>query len=108
AEDGIRDKLVTGVQTCALPILTRESPEAAQASSQIRLCSSARPRAALARAGANPPKSAQITQTACRSQQWNAFAWRSFCARSSRLFGKIEIHHLTAGVRERLEVKLRH
>src|SRR5687767_15561469 len=23
AEDGIRDKLVTGVQTCALPILTR-------------------------------------------------------------------------------------
>ena len=22
AEDGIRDKLVTGVQTCALPILT--------------------------------------------------------------------------------------
>src|SRR5229473_7500424 len=29
AEDGIRDKLVTGVQTCALPISTRslESPE---------------------------------------------------------------------------------
>src|SRR5687767_15718932 len=25
AEDGIRDKLVTGVQTCALPILIRES-----------------------------------------------------------------------------------
>ena len=25
AEDGIRDRLVTGVQTCALPILTRDS-----------------------------------------------------------------------------------
>ena len=24
AEDGIRDKLVTGVQTCALPILSQE------------------------------------------------------------------------------------
>src|SRR5229473_5632262 len=29
AEDGIRDKLVTGVQTCALPILTgAQGPEA--------------------------------------------------------------------------------
>src|SRR2546425_3684733 len=27
AEDGIRDKLVTGVQTCALPISTKESGE---------------------------------------------------------------------------------
>src|SRR3989441_10292757 len=27
AEDGIRDKLVTGVQTCALPISYRLSPE---------------------------------------------------------------------------------
>src|SRR2546425_6799464 len=26
AEDGIRDKLVTGVQTCALPICRREEP----------------------------------------------------------------------------------
>src|SRR2546423_13839743 len=26
AEDGIRDKLVTGVQTCALPILGRQHP----------------------------------------------------------------------------------
>src|SRR2546425_2789617 len=26
AEDGIRDKLVTGVQTCALPISEREQP----------------------------------------------------------------------------------
>src|SRR2546425_5296361 len=32
AEDGIRDKLVTGVQTCALPILRRETgAEVAQA-----------------------------------------------------------------------------
>src|SRR5205823_996560 len=29
AEDGIRDKLVTGVQTCALPILIRSRPELA-------------------------------------------------------------------------------
>src|SRR5205823_13730702 len=27
AEDGIRDKLVTGVQTCALPILIRVNPD---------------------------------------------------------------------------------
>src|SRR6266404_1742784 len=27
AEDGIRDKLVTGVQTCALPIFTAESAQ---------------------------------------------------------------------------------
>src|SRR5205823_7371311 len=27
AEDGIRDKLVTGVQTCALPIFGRACPE---------------------------------------------------------------------------------
>src|SRR5205823_10320527 len=33
AEDGIRDKLVTGVQTCALPICTAASrPSAARAS----------------------------------------------------------------------------
>src|SRR5205823_7586405 len=30
AEDGIRDKLVTGVQTCALPICFRTNPENAQ------------------------------------------------------------------------------
>src|SRR2546425_2779802 len=29
AEDGIRDKLVTGVQTCALPIFMKESARAA-------------------------------------------------------------------------------
>src|SRR5438094_7474440 len=28
AEDGIRDRTVTGVQTCALPICFREAPEA--------------------------------------------------------------------------------
>src|SRR5205823_11241299 len=27
AEDGIRDKLVTGVQTCALPISTAQQPD---------------------------------------------------------------------------------
>src|SRR2546425_7480887 len=30
AEDGIRDKLVTGVQTCALPISTRQAKCAAE------------------------------------------------------------------------------
>src|SRR5207244_5640449 len=29
AEDGIRDDLVTGVQTCALPILSNQTPQAA-------------------------------------------------------------------------------
>src|SRR2546425_10171995 len=33
AEDGIRDKLVTGVQTCALPILRRSSSRASRSSS---------------------------------------------------------------------------
>src|SRR2546428_7801931 len=28
AEDGIRDLIVTGVQTCALPILRKENPQA--------------------------------------------------------------------------------
>src|SRR2546425_10366567 len=56
AEDGIRDKLVTGVQTCALPISHRGhrdasmvsiigSPRTAGARSQARLAS--RPRLAL-------------------------------------------------------------
>src|SRR2546425_7164799 len=36
AEDGIRDKLVTGVQTCALPILSLSRP-AIQSSSVPRL-----------------------------------------------------------------------
>src|SRR5205823_6887160 len=37
AEDGIRDKLVTGVQTCALPILTlaREEPGVTDSSTAI-------------------------------------------------------------------------
>src|SRR5207248_8456850 len=30
AEDGIRDRTVTGVQTCALPILCRNSPDNCQ------------------------------------------------------------------------------
>src|SRR2546425_3937949 len=35
AEDGIRDKLVTGVQTCALPIC-RDAPRSASASGSSR------------------------------------------------------------------------
>src|SRR2546430_5932990 len=41
AEDGIRDLTVTGVQTCALPILVRASSEdlpAARPGSQRRVC----------------------------------------------------------------------
>src|SRR2546425_7335379 len=33
AEDGIRDKLVTGVQTCALPISFEKSPASRQSNS---------------------------------------------------------------------------
>src|SRR5258708_9637357 len=40
AEDGIRDDLVTGVQTCALPILARSAPVTGQC------CPHPRPRAA--------------------------------------------------------------
>src|SRR3989441_12066107 len=36
AEDGIRDKLVTGVQTCALPICARRLPERAAAAPRRR------------------------------------------------------------------------
>src|SRR5205823_10297630 len=42
AEDGIRDKLVTGVQTCALPISTRCAPcRASAASIAGRICAAA-------------------------------------------------------------------
>src|SRR5205823_12009309 len=37
AEDGIRDKLVTGVQTCALPILRHSASDASTASLTGRL-----------------------------------------------------------------------
>src|SRR5207247_7812519 len=40
AEDGIRDPLVTGVQTCALPILARNSDLCRSATSSWRLFSS--------------------------------------------------------------------
>src|SRR2546425_3855620 len=36
AEDGIRDKLVTGVQTCALPISSGDLPEAEHGERQVR------------------------------------------------------------------------
>src|SRR5205823_11257914 len=36
AEDGIRDKLVTGVQTCALPILTGNYPGKARTADELR------------------------------------------------------------------------
>src|SRR5687767_15608146 len=42
AEDGIRDKLVTGVQTCALPILAVPSRPAAQAADLSTMQASAR------------------------------------------------------------------
>src|SRR5205823_10455577 len=37
AEDGIRDKLVTGVQTCALPICGRERADQHRAGAALRL-----------------------------------------------------------------------
>src|SRR2546425_2994301 len=42
AEDGIRDKLVTGVQTCALPILLRLSLAQSARPSPCRDCAASR------------------------------------------------------------------
>src|SRR5258708_8715549 len=39
AEDGIRDDLVTGVQTCALPILTSRQLAISNFRSRLQLCS---------------------------------------------------------------------
>src|SRR2546425_11177976 len=39
AEDGIRDKLVTGVQTCALPIFSKLVVERIRPQSLLRTCS---------------------------------------------------------------------
>src|SRR5687767_15545206 len=40
AEDGIRDKLVTGVQTCALPISRRGHPDRARGDTDCKGCNS--------------------------------------------------------------------
>ena len=42
AEDGIRDRLVTGVQTCALPILIRADLEVPEERRDIRLADRSR------------------------------------------------------------------
>src|SRR5207244_5739136 len=48
AEDGIRDDLVTGVQTCALPILSRAGPAA------VRLADSSDPESDVTRNPSDP------------------------------------------------------
>src|SRR5205823_11974475 len=84
AEDGIRDKLVTGVQTCALPILARSSactecaagPDRETAPGPARLQRATRirtrcpPRAGCATAaGAGwPSSSSEIGRASCRER----------------------------------------
>src|SRR2546425_6809796 len=62
AEDGIRDKLVTGVQTCALPILTMGSldwPRIVTIRRHVLLTS---PPAAMAMPRAGPPSACAATE----------------------------------------------
>src|SRR5687768_18113234 len=65
AEDGIRDVAVTGVQTCALPILTRPL-----LTSSVRRPSVARVSASWAAAGpASTPTKRQASTAAIRSEE---------------------------------------
>src|SRR5256714_4824570 len=85
AEDGIRDKLVTGVQTCALPISSRPLPLdgaagiAQQSSRRSGRLAAARPAKsarirALARAASRGPRGAEsapgseIGRASCRER----------------------------------------
>src|SRR5207248_8035836 len=61
AEDGIRDRTVTGVQTCALPIYTR-----ARAGSR-RAARAPRPCARAARAARREPARARVSRCQRRS-----------------------------------------
>src|SRR5438552_15023413 len=61
AEDGIRDDLVTGVQTCALPISARPSPRRASAGSP--------PPRACARAAPTPRCPRACNGKCCRSEE---------------------------------------
>src|SRR2546425_10842061 len=55
AEDGIRDKLVTGVQTCALPISRRGAPAQAPPAGSAPSRDAGQPHAAPPAAAAGPP-----------------------------------------------------
>src|SRR5438552_10627504 len=60
AEDGIRDDLVTGVQTCALPIWCRAASRAPRETAHPRRSPArAAPRAGSARATTPPPRRAE-------------------------------------------------
>src|SRR6478609_11340945 len=65
AEDGIRDKLVTGVQTCALPI-----SNAGRASSSATKTSTSRPWAVCASPSPAPRSEERRVGKECRSRWW--------------------------------------
>src|SRR5205823_10516016 len=91
AEDGIRDKLVTGVQTCALPISAAQTPSAdvrcrrstliarltprsipASPASSLR---GATPRPSTTRSASSGPASvctSQIGRASCRERVWQS------------------------------------
>src|SRR2546425_3619644 len=62
AEDGIRDKLVTGVQTCALPISVR-----------LAMVRSVMPWPIKLRAASSPASPAPITSVRCSLKSWKIF-----------------------------------
>src|SRR5205823_7169425 len=73
AEDGIRDKLVTGVQTCALPICSPRLPACSAASVTGK---PAKPTTALSTtsavvATAASASSPEIGRASCRERVWN-------------------------------------
>src|SRR5206468_10035113 len=78
AEDGIRDLIVTGVQTCALPIFRREHPEEPA------------PAHERSRAAAGDRSCAGAGSSGCsRRSSWTArAAWPTTCRSEERRVGK--------------------
>src|SRR2546425_9418558 len=69
AEDGIRDKLVTGVQTCALPICPRPATSAGSHYSIHRLASRRASPSLRGRPSARTTRSTGSPRTAGRSEE---------------------------------------
>src|SRR5207248_8390320 len=75
AEDGIRDRTVTGVQTCALPISTASGGASSRSGGactgalrpSVRVCSSERCEEGIG-AALTPDQGAQIGRASCRER----------------------------------------
>src|SRR5207249_5878399 len=68
AEDGIRDRNVTGVQTCALPISQWERPHAASGRSHCAWLHATARRPCAGSTGGGPAR--EIGRASCRERAW--------------------------------------